>query len=83
MVFQCLMINLESVPYYRPAEDSPELDYMRRRRKSLGGSLPARQADFTAMKAPGLDTFKKQLESSGDERNLYHYGVCPCAFYAG
>ena len=57
--------NLESVPYYRPAEDSPELEYMRRRRKSLGGSLPARQADFTAMKAPGLDTFKKQLESSG------------------
>ena len=57
--------NLESVPYYRPAEDSPELEYMRRRRKSLGGSLPARQADFTAMKAPGLETFKKQLESSG------------------
>jgi pyruvate dehydrogenase E1 component len=39
---------------------------MRRRRKSLGGSLPARQADFTAMKAPGLETFKKQLESSGE-----------------
>ena len=58
--------NLESVPYYRPAEDSPELEYMRRRRKSLGGSLPARQADFTAMKAPGLATFKKQLESSGE-----------------
>ena len=58
--------NLESVPYYRPAEDSPELEYMRRRRKSLGGSLPARQADFTAMKAPGLETFKKQLESSGE-----------------
>jgi pyruvate dehydrogenase E1 component len=58
--------NLESVPYYRPAEDSPELEYLRRRRKSLGGSLPARQADFTAMKAPGLETFKKQLESSGE-----------------
>ena len=58
--------QLETVPYYRPAEDSPELEYMRRRRKSLGGSLPARQADFQAMKTPGLETFKKQLESSGE-----------------
>ena len=58
--------NLETVPYYRPAEDSPEMEYLRRRRKSLGGSLPARQADFKAMQAPGLDAFKKQLESSGE-----------------
>jgi pyruvate dehydrogenase E1 component len=39
---------------------------MRRRRASLGGSLPARKADFTAMKVPELSTFKKQLESSGE-----------------
>ena len=44
--------QLENVPYYRPPEDSPELEYMRRRRASLGGSLPARKADFTAMKVP-------------------------------
>ena len=58
--------QLENVPYYRPPEDSPELEYMRRRRASLGGSLPARKADFTAMKVPELSTFKKQLESSGE-----------------
>jgi pyruvate dehydrogenase E1 component len=58
--------QLENVPYYRPPEDSPELEYMRRRRASLGGSLPARKADFTAMKVPALSTFKKQLESSGE-----------------
>ncbi|ETN92430.1 Pyruvate dehydrogenase E1 component [Gammaproteobacteria bacterium MOLA455] len=58
--------QLENVPYYRPPEDSPELEYMRRRRASLGGSLPARKADFTAMKVPELSAFKKQLESSGE-----------------
>ena len=58
--------NLETVPYYRPAEDSPEMEYLRRRRESLGGPLPARQADFKAIQAPGLDAFKKQLESSGE-----------------
>ena len=58
--------QLQNVPYYRPPEDSPELEYMRRRRASLGGSLPARKADFTAMKVPELSAFKKQLESSGE-----------------
>ena len=58
--------QLEKVPYYRPAEDSPEIEYMRRRRASLGGSLPARKADFNAKQTPPLKTFAKQLESSGE-----------------
>ena len=58
--------ELETVPYYRPAADSPELTYMKSRRDELGGPLPFRQADFEAMKAPPLSAFAKQLESSGD-----------------
>ncbi len=58
--------QLENAPYYRPPEDSPEIEYMRRRRASLGGSLPARKADFKAMQTPSLESFKKQLESSGE-----------------
>ena len=57
--------QLETVPYYRPDEDSPEMTYMKRRRDSLGGSLPARKSDFEAMKVPQLETFGKQLASSG------------------
>ncbi len=34
--------QLEEVPYYKPPEDSPEMEYYRERRKALGGSLPAR-----------------------------------------
>ena len=58
--------QLENVPYYRPEENSPELEYLRKRRKALGGPLPARQADFKAMTVPPLDAFIKQLESSGE-----------------
>ena len=58
--------ELESVPYYRPPEDSPELSYMRGRREELGGYLPARQADFKALKIPKLSAFSKQLESTGE-----------------
>lgn len=57
--------ELEKLPYYRPPEDSPELTYMRKRRESLGGSVPSRRADFEALRAPPLDVFAKQLESSG------------------
>jgi pyruvate dehydrogenase E1 component len=58
--------QLETVPYYKPAEDSPEIAYMKGRRQELGGPLPARKADFEPMTAPPLSAFKKQLESSGE-----------------
>ncbi|HQQ62582.1 MAG TPA: pyruvate dehydrogenase (acetyl-transferring), homodimeric type, partial [Pseudomonadales bacterium] len=35
--------ELESIPFYRPAEDSQEMQYMRERRAALGGALPARR----------------------------------------
>lgn len=57
--------QLETVPYYRPADDSPEMIYMKSRRDSLGGSLPARKSEFSAMTVPSLKAFDKQLASSG------------------
>lgn len=61
--------ELESVPYYRPAADQPEMQYMHQKRRELGGYLPARQDDFKALETPSLETFKAQLSSSG-EREL-------------
>ena len=58
--------ELETVPYYRPADDSPAFTYMKRRRDALGGPLPARKHHFEAMQVPALSAFKKQLESSGE-----------------
>ncbi len=58
--------ELKNVPYYRPAPDSPEMVYMRKRREELNGYLPARKAQFPALKAPALDAFKAHLKGSGD-----------------
>ena len=58
--------ELKTVPYYRPAPDSPEMQYMHSRRKQLGGYLPARQADFDALEIPSLETFKAQLKGTGE-----------------
>ncbi|OEY65597.1 pyruvate dehydrogenase (acetyl-transferring), homodimeric type [Marinobacter sp. X15-166B] len=57
--------ELENVPYYRPAPDSPEMVYMRKRRQDLGGFLPKRRKDSQPLKIPDLDIFKNVLEGSG------------------
>ncbi len=58
--------ELKSVPYYRPAPDSPEMVYMRKRREELNGFLPARNSQFPKLKTPELDIFKAQLKGSGE-----------------
>ncbi|MDQ2075352.1 pyruvate dehydrogenase (acetyl-transferring), homodimeric type [Marinimicrobium sp. ABcell2] len=58
--------DLEKIPYYRPAEDSAEMQYLQERRKQLNGYLPARKADFDALEIPSLEAFSKQLEGTGD-----------------
>ena len=35
--------KLESLPFYVPAADSPEMKYLHERRKALGGYLPQRR----------------------------------------
>jgi len=57
--------ELEEVPYYRPAPDSPELVYMKKRRQELGGFYPKRNKDCQPLKIPDLDIFKQVLEGSG------------------
>ncbi len=57
--------DIDKVPYYRPAEDSEELRYMKERRRQLGGFLPVRKAQAKPLQIPALEAFKTQLEGSG------------------
>ncbi len=58
--------ELENVPYYKPADDSPEMTYMRERRAALGGSLPARRPVKAPLSVPGLHVFDSMLKDSGE-----------------
>jgi len=58
--------DLAALPYYRPADDSPEMQYMHSRRNTLKGYLPSRKADFDPVIAPALEAFAAQLKSTGD-----------------
>ena len=51
-------------PFYRPAEDSPEIRYLRERRAALGGALPKRTATAPAMEIPGLENFGEFLKGT-------------------
>ena len=41
--------ELHQAPFYRPADDSPEVRYMKERRKQLGGYLPERKVRANAI----------------------------------
>jgi len=58
--------DLPKLPYYRPAEDSPEMQYMKSRRKELKGFVPSRDPSFDPLLVPALDAFAAQLKSTGE-----------------
>ena len=58
--------ELESIPYYHPGENSPEIKYMIERRRALGGFLPQRRTNSKALPIPAVEVFAPLLKSSGD-----------------
>lgn len=55
------------IPFYRPDENSAEMQYMRSRRNSLGGYLPQRRPKATEeLKVPSLESFEALLKDTGD-----------------
>ncbi|HEX4749113.1 MAG TPA: pyruvate dehydrogenase (acetyl-transferring), homodimeric type [Bryobacteraceae bacterium] len=55
---------INSISFVRPAEDSPEITYLRQRREALGGYVPKRSPAKIELKAPALDVFKESLGGS-------------------
>jgi pyruvate dehydrogenase E1 component len=44
--------DIAEAPFYKPAADSPELQYLRERRKALGGFVPSRVVRVEPVNAP-------------------------------
>jgi pyruvate dehydrogenase E1 component len=63
--------KLEEVPFYKPADDMPEMKYLQERRKALGGYLPARRPKAEEqLTVPPLETFKAVLEPTAEGREI-------------
>ena len=58
--------DVENLAYYKPAKDSPEIQYMMERRKELGGYVPARRRKGNELKVPKMDALSNMTVSTGD-----------------
>jgi pyruvate dehydrogenase E1 component len=60
--------QVRDAEYYKPPEDSPEMQLLLESRARLGGSLPARRRRSDQVEAPPLKLFENQLEDTGDRQ---------------
>jgi len=63
--------QLADIPFYKPADDAPEMKYLHERRAALGGYLPARrmQAD-EKLTVPPLSAFQNVLDATAEGREV-------------
>jgi len=63
--------DLPRIPFYKPADDTPEMKYLHERREKLGGYLPKRRSrsdeQFTV---PALETFQPVLDATAEGREI-------------
>lgn len=58
--------QVEGAEFYKPAADSPEMQYLHERRQALGGYLPNRPQNFETLPIPDLSIFDALLKDTGE-----------------
>ena len=61
--------KLGEAPYYRPDDKSPEVTYLKERRKALGGSVPFRTTKTTGLSAPANPQIFEEFSKGTDGRS--------------
>jgi pyruvate dehydrogenase E1 component len=56
--------EVAKAPFYKPADDSPEMRYLRERREALGGYVPTRPETQPLLQTPSLDDYRAFIEKS-------------------
>jgi pyruvate dehydrogenase E1 component len=63
--------ELSKLPFYKPADDTPEMQYLHARRKALGGYLPHRRTKADeSFTIPSIETFKAVMEPTAEGREI-------------
>lgn len=58
--------HIADIPFYKPADDSPEIKYIKKQREMLGGYLPSRSTEVEPLKIPPLADFSSVTKGLGD-----------------
>ena len=56
--------DVGEAPFYRPPEDSAEIQYLCERRRALGGPLPKRTTSIASVSFPGDDLYEEFLKGT-------------------
>ncbi|THB72892.1 MAG: pyruvate dehydrogenase (acetyl-transferring), homodimeric type [Desulfobulbaceae bacterium] len=56
--------QLEKLPFIKPPADSPEAEFLKKRREALGGPVPYRSTAYQSLETPPLESFKGLLGAS-------------------
>jgi pyruvate dehydrogenase E1 component len=51
--------DVENAPFYKPADDAPEIQYLKQRRQELGGPVPLRRDIAPKLPEPSDEIFKQ------------------------
>jgi pyruvate dehydrogenase E1 component len=63
--------ELARIPFYKPADDTPEMAYLHERRQALGGYLPKRRTRSNeSFTVPDIETFNAVLEPTAEGREI-------------
>ncbi len=58
--------DIASAPFYKPAEGSPEIKYLKERRKELGGYVPKRVVRNQPIQTPSAELFEEFHKGTGE-----------------
>ncbi|MGZ3183081.1 MAG: pyruvate dehydrogenase (acetyl-transferring), homodimeric type [Telluria sp.] len=63
--------KLKDIPFYKPADDAPEMQYLQERRRALGGYLPQRRPQASeSLPVPALSAFQNVLDATAEGREI-------------
>ena len=60
--------ELDNPPFYKPEENSAEMQYLHERRKALGGYVPTRAPSNESLAIPGFEIFESQTQGTGERK---------------
>ncbi len=63
--------KLAEIPFFKPADDAPEMVYLHKRREALGGYLPQRRMQASeSLPVPALSAFQNVLDKTAEGREI-------------
>ena len=62
--------EVHDAPYYKPPEDSAEIQYIKERREALGGPVPSRPTEHPTMEVPTFDDYRKVIDRDSDKKPI-------------